>query len=93
MKSYTWDQANWLSSSSAVKGMKHRMNYVVIFILCFVRARISRVDSYQRFIHMVSRINLHTVCETGMRVGAYSFSNQSTNKRLSSFRQALKILK
>ena len=63
------------------------MNYLVIFILCFVRARISRVDSYQRF------ILLHTVCETGMRVGAYSFSNQSTNKRLSNFRQAIKILK
>ena len=49
------------------------MNYLVIFILCFVRARISRVDSYQSFILIVSRVNLHTVCETGMRVGAYSF--------------------
>ena len=68
------------------------MNYLVIFILCFVRARISRVDSYQSFILIVSRVNLHTVCETGMRVGAYSFSNQSTNKRLYKFRQAIKIL-
>ena len=42
--------------------MKHRMNYLVIFILCFVWATISRVDSYQRFILMVSRVNLHTVC-------------------------------